>query len=48
VMDASPFTHVPLWPSVPMDWVPIAAMGVIVIAFSMVGLTALRRRDLPR
>jgi ABC-2 type transport system permease protein len=48
VMDASPFTHVPLWPSVPMAWLPIVVMGAVALTFSAVGLAALRGRDMPR
>jgi ABC-2 type transport system permease protein len=48
VMDASPFTHVPLWPSAAMRWTPLATMAGVTVLFLAGGLLALRRRDLPR
>ena len=43
----SPFGHVPLWPAVPMSWLPVLVLTAGSLALLAVALTALRRRDLP-
>jgi ABC-2 type transport system permease protein len=46
VMDLSPYSHVPLLPSVPMAWTPVLVLVLAAAALAAAGLVAFRRRDL--
>jgi len=45
VMDVSPFTHVPHLPGGAVSVTPLVWLCVIAVAFTLAGLSALRRRD---
>jgi ABC-2 type transport system permease protein len=46
VQDASPFTHVPKVPAVPLSAAPVLALSAVVVALALAGLVSLRRRNL--
>ncbi|MGH2779552.1 MAG: ABC transporter permease, partial [Actinomycetota bacterium] len=46
VSDASPFNHVPQVPAAAVTAGPLLALTLIAAALAVVGLSALRRRDL--
>lgn len=47
VMDASPFTHVPLLPAAELDVLPLLVLTLVALALTFVGLAAFRRRNVP-
>jgi ABC-2 type transport system permease protein len=47
LLDLSPFTHVPRLPGAAVSATPLAWLATIALALAFVGLTGLRRRDLP-
>jgi ABC-2 type transport system permease protein len=46
VMDLSPYSHVPLVPSVPMTWAPVLVLAAVAGALATAGVVAFRGRDL--
>lgn len=46
VMDLSPYSHVPLVPSVPMAWTPVLVLVLVAAALTAAGIGAFHRRDL--
>jgi ABC-2 type transport system permease protein len=46
VMDVSPFAQVPRMPGGTVSVAPLVWLCVLAAAFSLAGLTALRRRDI--
>ncbi len=47
VMDASPYTHVPLLPAASFDAVPLLGLTAVAAALVAVGLVGFRRRNVP-
>ncbi len=46
VMYASPFTHIPQLPSVPMAWLPVVGLALVAAALAAAGIAGFRHRDL--
>ncbi|MFT4087775.1 MAG: hypothetical protein QM658_11625 [Gordonia sp. (in: high G+C Gram-positive bacteria)] len=46
VRDLSPFTHLPLVPSQPMAWTPVAVLLAVVVVFGAIGLARFARRPI--
>ena len=47
VLDISPFTHIPHLPGGPASATPFIALTVVAAGLAAIGLTGLRRRDIP-
>ena len=47
LMNVSPFGHIPQLPGGSMDAVPVVTLVAVAIAVAALGLTGLRRRDIP-